>query len=170
MPQLLDPNFQRAVVLMIEHSEKGSMGLIINRPAKLNLKDVGASQELSVARKRQGESLFLGGPVESYRGFVLHDAVAVEERAEVLPGLFLSMTSPSLEFLLNSETGKMRFCLGYAGWGPGQVEQELKAGTWLFSEASALRVLSSDPSTVWEEVIQSMGIDPSMLVTTGGVN
>lgn len=170
MPQLQDPNFHKSVVLMLEHGEGGSMGLVINRPANLTFEDLGRSQELEVARRRYGDHLYVGGPVESYRGFVLHDATGIEEKAEVLPGLFLSVTSDALEALLKVEVATLRFCLGYAGWGPGQVEHELQQGSWLFTEASRAGVLTSDPEHVWEEVIKSMGIDPAMLVTTGGLN
>lgn len=170
MPQLLDPNFQKTVVLMLEHGESGSMGLVINRQANLTFQELGKSQELEVSPHRFGERLFVGGPVESYRGFVLHDSQAIDEKAEVLPGLFLSVTSDALETLLKDEGATLRFCLGYAGWGPGQVEHELQQGSWLFTEASRDGVLVSDPEQIWEEVIKSMGIDPAMLVTTGGLN
>jgi putative transcriptional regulator len=170
MPQLLDPNFQKTVVLMLEHGDGGSMGLVINRQANLTFEDLGKSQELEVSRRRSREHLFVGGPVESYRGFVLHDVEGIEEKAEVLPGLYLSVTSDALAQLLKHEAATLRFCLGYAGWGPGQVEHELQQGSWLFTEASRAGVLTSDPERIWEEVIKSMGIDPAMLVTTGGLN
>lgn len=170
MPQLQDPNFKHSVVLMIEHGDGGSMGLVINKKAPLTFKDLAKSQELKVAQTRRGDPLFVGGPVEPYRGFVLHDSTKVDERTEVLPGVFLSVTSDALEPLLLDETAKLRFCLGYAGWGAGQVESELKQGSWLFTEASRKLVLDDDPAQVWEDVIKSMGIDPAWLVTTGGVN
>lgn len=170
MPQLMDSNFERTVVLMIEHSGAGAMGLVINRSAPLTFRDLAKSQKLEVATARRDEPLFLGGPVEPYRGFVLHDSTAVDERNEILPGLFLSVTSDALTPLLLDEQATLRFCLGYAGWGPGQVEHEMKQGSWLFSEASQQAVLRDDPEQVWEQVIRSMGIDPGRLVTTGGVN
>jgi putative transcriptional regulator len=170
MPQLLDPNFQKTVVLMLEHGDGGSIGLVINRQAGLTFEDLSRSQKLEVARHRYGEHLYVGGPVETYRGFVLHDSQAIEEKAEVLPGLFLSVTADALERLLKDESATLRFCLGYAGWGPGQVERELQQGSWLFTEATRDGVLASNPEHVWEEVIRGMGIDPAMLVTTGGLN
>jgi putative transcriptional regulator len=170
MPQLLDPNFQKTVVLILEHGKGGSMGLVINRQANLTFRDLCKSQDLQVAPRRYAEHLFVGGPVESYRGFVLHDSKAVEEKAEVLPGLYLSVSTDALERLLKDEEATLRFCLGYAGWGPGQVEHELKQGSWLFTEATRDGVLTSDPEQIWEQVIKGMGIDPAMLVTTGGVN
>lgn len=170
MPQLQDPNFKQSVVLMIEHGDGGSMGLVINKRAPLTFKDLAKSQEIEIASVRRGQPLFVGGPVEPYRGFVLHDSTLVDERTEVLPGVFLSVTSDALGPLLLDEKATLRFCLGYSGWGAGQVENELKQGSWLFTEATRKQVLDDDPGQVWEDVIKSMGIDPAWLVTTGGVN
>lgn len=170
MPQLLDPNFQKTVVLMLEHGDGGSMGLVINRSISLTVGELGKNQELEVAKQHTDAHLFVGGPVESYRGFVLHDSVAVAEKAEVLPGLYLSVSSDALAVLLKDDSVALRFCLGYAGWGPGQVEAELRQGSWLFTEATRGGVLTSEPGQLWDDVIRGMGIDPAMLVTTGGLN
>lgn len=170
MPQLHDPNFQKSVVLMIEHAEGGSMGLVINRQAPLTLAELGKSQILTISSAHSEGHLFIGGPVEPHRGFVLHDSSGVEERTAILPGLYLSVTSDSLKTLLADPAPRLRFCLGYSGWGPGQVEKEIKSGSWLFTEASRANVLTTAPDEVWEEVIKGMGFDPGMLVTTGGVN
>lgn len=168
MPQMLDPNFCKTVILMLEHNAEGSMGLIINRAAELTFADLGRSQELEIATGRKDDAIFLGGPVEPYRGFVLHDHEAVGERAALLPGLFLSVTTDALEPLLKDPEAKIRFCLGYSGWGPGQLEREIADGSWLFTEASRAPVLFGEPEHIWSEVIQSMGVDPAMLVTHGG--
>ena len=170
MPQLLDSNFEKAVVLMIEHSDAGSMGLVINRTAPLTFRDLARSQEIKVATSRRDDALFHGGPVEPYRGFVLHDCQEIEERNEVFPGLYLSVTSDALTPLLLDESAHVRFCLGYAGWGPGQIELEMKQGSWLFTEANRQIVLRDDPKQIWEQTIKSMGIDPGWLVPSGGVN
>jgi putative transcriptional regulator len=159
------------VVLMLEHTSKGAMGLIINRTAPLTFKDLARSQELEIAAAREQHALFTGGPVEPYRGFVLHDSQSVEERNEVFPGLFLSVTSDALTPLLLDERVALRFCLGYAGWGPGQLERELKEGSWLFTEdASSQAVLHQEPEQIWSTTIKSMGIDPGWLMPSGGVN
>lgn len=170
MPQMQDPNFSGAVVLMLEHNDEGSMGLIINRSADLTFADLAKSQNLEVAKAREEDAIFVGGPVEPYRGFVLHDRDSIEERAPLLPGLFLSVTTDALEPLLRDPQTKLRFCLGYSGWGPGQLEKEIAQGSWLFTEAQSGPVLARDPEQIWSEVIKSMGVDPAMLVTTGGIN
>lgn len=170
MPQMSDPNFSRAVVLMLEHNEEGAMGLIINRTAELTFRDLAKSQKLEIAATREDDAIFLGGPVEPHRGFVLHDRDSIEERAPLLPGLFLSVTTDALEPLLLDASTKLRFCLGYSGWGPGQLEKEIAQGSWLFTEARSEPVLVTEPRDIWSEVIKSMGVDPAMLITTGGIN
>ncbi|MBL8936058.1 MAG: YqgE/AlgH family protein [Archangium sp.] len=170
MPQMQDPNFSKTVVLMLEHNDEGSMGLIINRTAELTFADLGKSQSLEIATVREDDAIFVGGPVEPYRGFVLHDRDSIGERAPLLPGLFLSVTTDALEPLLRDPATKLRFCLGYSGWGPGQLEKEIAQGSWLFTEAQTGPVLHTEPEHIWSEVIKSMGVDPAMLITTGGIN
>ncbi len=170
MPQVRDATFEKSVVLMVEHGPGGSMGLVINRAADVTLADLANDQDFSVPIQLADKPIFVGGPVEPYRGFGLHDSAQIGEKAEVMPGLFLSVTSDSLKPLLSNPLINVRFCLGYSKWGAGQIEAELATGTWLFTEASIDTVLRVDPEQIWEQTIKSMGVDPSMLVTPGGVN
>jgi putative transcriptional regulator len=170
MPQLLDPNFHRSVVLMLEHGESGSMGLIINRGSPLTLGELARGQSMDIDPEREAEPVYIGGPVEPQRGFVLHDDESLGEKQELLPGLFLSVTVDSLAPLLRRSGPRMRFCLGYSGWGPEQLEREIAAGSWLFSEASARPVLEGNPSQLWEATLRRMGVDPAMLQAGKGLN
>lgn len=170
MPQLGDPNFQRTVVLVIEHSETGSMGLVVNKASPLSLSEVAKGQKLELARRHSAHSVYLGGPVEPYRGFVLHDSQEIDERVAVLPGLYLSVTSDALKPLLASPVVRLRFCLGYAGWGPKQLEKELAEGSWLFSEASAGSILDDEAEGLWSNTLKGMGVDPAMLMMGKGLN
>jgi len=170
MPQLMDPNFERTVVLIVEHGADGSMGLVIDRQTDLQFHQLAESQKIEVAEQRRGDSIFSGGPVEPYRGFVLHDDAAIDESSELVPGLFLSVTNDALEPLLSSRSATLRLCLGYAGWGPGQIEKELAEGSWLFTEVDRHTVLRAEPGDMWSDTIRSMGLDPAMLVTSGGIN
>jgi putative transcriptional regulator len=170
MPQLGDPNFHRSVVLMIEHSDSGAMGLVINHTAQLTLKDLASSQKLKLAERRLTDPVFVGGPVEPQKGFVLHDSTAVEERHQILPGLFLSVTVDSLQPLLIDSGAKVRFCLGYAGWGPRQIEQELAHGSWVFTDATPSSVLELAPDALWDATLRSMGIDPFTLIPGRGLH
>lgn len=170
MPQLDDPNFHRAVILMLEHTSSGAMGLVINRTGPITLKDVADGQQLAIAAGRSTEPVYMGGPVEPQRGFVLHDDPRVSEKAEVMPGLYLSMTLDALGGLLARDDAKLRFCLGCSGWGPNQLETEIADGAWIYTEAAAEAALSGDPSTLWDDTVRSMGFDPRMLLPSKGVN
>lgn len=170
MPQLKEPHFHRAVVLMLEHGKSGAMGLVVNKPSQLTLEDVAEGQEFELAASRGDQPVFNGGPVESHRGFVLHDATWPKEQAEIAPGLFLSVTLDSLRPLLKDEGARLRFCLGYAGWGPGQLEEELEQGSWLYAEIPGPGLLSEEPTQLWERMVRTMGLEPSLLMTGGGFN
>ncbi len=170
MPQLGDPNFHRSVVLMLEHSGQGAMGLVVTRPAPLDLAELARTQKLSIADQRKPEPVYLGGPVEPQRGFVLHDFAQVSDAREVLPGLFLSLTTDALTELLVNPGPRIRFFLGYAGWGGGQIERELSEGSWLFSEASAELLFGQKPSDLWDVVVRGMGVDPARLQPAKGVH
>ncbi|MFP2929363.1 YqgE/AlgH family protein [Pyxidicoccus sp. 3LG] len=170
MPQLGDPNFYRSVILMIEHGETGSMGLVINRGAPLTLGELARGQNLGISSARESQSVFVGGPVEPQRGFVLHDHSELLEKHPVMPGLFLSVTLDALGPLLENPSPRLRFCLGYAGWGPKQLENEIAAGSWLFAEATAEAVLGLEPGKLWETTLRGMGVDPAMLVMGRGMN
>ena len=172
MPQLGDPNFHRSVVLMIEHGSGGAMGLVLNRASPLRLRELGEGHSLKVASSREEESVFVGGPVEPQRGFVLHDQESIEEKHEVAPGLYLSLTLDALGPLLLDAACRMRFCLGYAGWAPKQLETEITSGAWLLSEKLAVDTLDTAPDQLWDVTVRAMGFDPAMLLsgTARGMN
>lgn len=170
MPRLGDPNFYRSVILMIEHGETGSMGLVINRGAPLTLGELARGQNMGIAPERVAQPVFVGGPVEPQRGFVLHDDAELLEKHPVIPGLFLSVTLDALGPLLENPTPRLRFCLGYAGWGPRQLENEIADGSWLFADATAEAVLGQEPAKLWETTLRGMGVDPAMLVMGRGMN
>jgi putative transcriptional regulator len=170
MPQLGDPNFHRSVVLMLEHGEGGSMGLVINRGAPLTLGELARGQSMKISSGRTEQAVFVGGPVEPHRGFILHDDETVAEKHPILPGLFLSVTLDALGPLLEDPVPNVRFCLGYAGWGPKQLEAEMASGSWLFAEAKAKAILEGNPSQLWEETLRGMGVEPAMLMVGKGLN
>jgi putative transcriptional regulator len=127
---------------------------------------VARGQSLRVSPRLSRQAVYFGGPVEPQRGYVLHDRAGLEEKHALGPGLFLSETVDALGVLLGDGVGTLRFFLGYAGWGPHQLERELAQGTWLFTEASPERVLRSDADTLWDEVLRQMGVDPAMIQST----
>lgn len=169
VPQLGDPNFHRAVVLMLEHSDKGAMGLVVNRPAPLKLAEVAEGQGIEVGASYKDAQVFVGGPVEPERGFVLHDQTEIPEAIPLFEGMFVSGSLDSLKQLFRGPPERFRLCLGYAGWGPGQLEKELQDGAWITAEPSSHHVLSTPASQMWEAVLKDMGIDPVMLMHSGGL-
>jgi len=170
MPQLGDPNFHRTVVFVFQHGPEGARGLVLNRPGPFTLREVADGQSLPVVPRLAAQKIFVGGPVEPQRGFVLHDRTGVDEKQPLSDGLFLSETVDALQVLLADSEGNLRFYLGYSGWGPGQLEKELAAGAWLFTEAAPGAVLGSSPQTLWDDTLRSLGVDPAMLQPGGGMN
>lgn len=169
VPQLGDPNFHRAVVLMLEHSEQGAMGIVVNRPAPLKLADVAQAQGLGTGAGYEDAYVFVGGPVEPERGFVLHDRPDMPEAMAIAEGLYVSGSVDSLKLLFAGRPEHFRLCLGYAGWGPGQLERELSEGAWLTASPARRHVLETPPPQVWDAVIREMGFDPAMLLHGGGL-
>ncbi len=171
MPQLQDPNFARTVVLLCEfNSTDGAFGLVINRPT-----DVPASEMIRLdppVRGSNGLLLWIGGPVDQQRGWILvGEAPAAEEFRRIRDGLYLS-TSPALlrEVLEMRPAPRARVLAGYAGWAPGQLDEELSQSAWLMSSIDLDVVFDTDASQMWETVIRRLGADPSALTTSHGVH
>lgn len=146
------------------------MGLVVNRGAPLTLGELARGQNMKISTERTPQAVFVGGPVEPHRGFILHDDGSILEKHAVMPGLYLSVTLDALSALLENPTPHVRFCLGYAGWGPRQLEQEMAAGSWLFSEATAEAILEGNPAQLWDETMRGMGFDPAMLIVGKGLH
>jgi putative transcriptional regulator len=170
MPQLQDPNFARTVVLLCDFIVDGAFGLVLNRPT-----DMPAASMVRVEPPIQGGNdlrLHMGGPVEPERGWVLvADEPAGEEHRTILSGLYLS-TSPTLlrAVLTTQPTPRARVLAGYAGWGPGQLDEELAQSAWLLADVDLDLVFDVAPETMWETAIRRLGADPSALQTSHGVH
>ena len=135
-PKLLDPNFSKCVVLMVQHGDAGAMGVVMNRPLEVTVRQA-AEQVLGAASIADGV-LFHGGPCEAMLG-VVHQEFSVAE-TEIAPGLFYTTSKERVEELLDQPAGKMKFVVGYAGWGPGQLETEMESGSWLSGPANPIQV------------------------------
>ena len=170
VPQLGDPNFQRSVVLMLEHGENGAMGIVINRPGSVKLGDVARSHGVDPNDSLESKVAYVGGPVEPERGFVLHSCHEVSEAVPLFEGLYVSGSVESLKELFLQPVDRFRLCLGYAGWAPGQLEKELQEGSWITATAQMKHVLTTPPESAWEAILREMGIDPVMLMQGGGLN
>lgn len=172
MPQLLDPNFKRSVVLLIHHGDEGTFGLVVNRPSDIPVHELCESLELEW-RGSGDEVVRLGGPVQPNTGWVVFgdDALAESEDAKPLvPGLAVAGSLETLRRISAGPPRRVRLMLGYAGWGPRQLEEELAQGAWLLAPACADVVFRVDADAMWEHVVRSLGIDPSSLVATPGVH
>jgi putative transcriptional regulator len=173
MPQLRDPNFSRTVVLLCEHGPRGALGFVVNRPT-----EVRAADAVVLDPPLQGDSgivLWTGGPVEPQRGFLLlgYDP-EIDDSEKVSEGFHLTASAELLRKLLEFPPDQMagrraRLLLGYAGWGPGQLDQELTASAWLTAPPDADLVFETPPEHMWERAIRGLGVDPMALQVGAGV-
>jgi putative transcriptional regulator len=171
MPQLPDPNFERSVVLMVEHGPQGSLGLIVNRPTDILVADV--TQALDVRWGGGEDVVWSGGPVQPRTGWLLHSPAtpsAGDAPIEVTEGIRLSTSPDQLRAVAESPPARVRFLMGYSGWDSEQLEEELAAGAWLLAEATPDLVFDTPYERMWEAAIRSLGIDPSSLAHASGVH
>lgn len=164
---LKDPNFFRTVVLLVEHNDSGSMGLVLNRPTGVEVRQALAGHfELPEAH----EPVYFGGPVEPQALFLLHDA-AEQAGGElpVLPGLFVGANADVFERIVTAATGvRYKVFSGCAGWGSGQLESELARGDWHVAPADPEAVFHSDPYSQWEELITAAAGRHPLFPESGG--
>ena len=158
-PDLLDPNFMHAVVLVAEHTEQGAYGLVLNRRARHSTRDV-LTEELALGRHPL--PIWIGGPVSLDTLQILHRAPAeLSGGVEVADGVWIGAELESLGALAEASPERferdVRLYLGYAGWGGGQLELELATGTWLPAPGGAQQVFSTRPEQLWREVVRSLG-------------
>jgi putative transcriptional regulator len=166
VPQLVDGNFARAVILLLHHDDEGAMGLVINRPLELSLDEV--ARQHGIEHCAASGHAYAGGPVEMFRGFVLHQGPEGAEDTAVAKGTCISGSLDVLRGLLTQTTSAFRLYLGYAGWGPGQLEAELAAGSWLAGEFDPRYLFVDDAAGLWEQVLADMGIDPATVLQSSG--
>lgn len=167
-----DPRFDRSVILLCAHSENGAMGLIINKPSR-DLRLSALADHLGIPKSTTGRDIrvHIGGPVESGRGFVLHSDDWNEGQATMaIPGGFgMTATLDILEALAGG-TGpqKALLALGYAGWGPGQLESEIRRNDWLIADPGDGVVFGEDDGAKWSRALKAMGVDPVTLSASSG--
>ena len=171
MPGLDDPRFNTSVIYMCDHSEKGAMGLIVNKPLRQGSFKALCNQ-LSIENTGNREiPILFGGPVETSRGFVLHSADFSSEFStqEIGYNLYLTSTRDIIEALAEGHTPvNAGLFMGYAGWGAGQIESELVCNGWLVSDADENLVLDTDHDGKWTAALNLMGIDAMMLSSDAG--
>jgi putative transcriptional regulator len=172
MPQMLDPNFARTVVLLCKHNDEGAFGLVMNRPLVTTGRIV-VNLDPPVSTERELE-VWIGGPVEPESSWILVGDKAEEGGAFGVPvasGVSLS-TSPELlrRLLAPSPPPDTRLIVGYSGWGPGQLEQELEESAWLLSDVDRELLFATPADQMWERAIRRLGADPATLHMSRGVH
>jgi putative transcriptional regulator len=171
MPGLKDPNFSRTVTYVCEHTEQGAMGIVINRPMEIRLGEVLEQLEIEPSRQDIAEAyLYLGGPVQTDRGFVIHSGPdEFDSTLSVTPDIRVTTSRDVLEAIAQGEgPAKRLVALGYAGWGGGQLEEELSANAWLSGPADSDIIFNRAPSERWLAAAQLMGIDLNLLSSDAG--
>ena len=172
MPSMGDPRFSRSVILVCTHSDEGAMGLIINKPAKqIRFKSLLKQLGIDAKVTGKGPTIGLGGPVENARGFVLHsDDYQSEETTMDVPGGFAMTSTQNILADIANGIGpeKAKLALGYSGWGPGQLEQEIQDNGWLVCDADEDLIFGLDDAGKWNQALGLLGINPLMLSATGG--
>jgi putative transcriptional regulator len=158
-PELLDPNFMHTVVMMCQHSDQGAYGLVINRPSEFRACDVLSSHALLKASELR---LYVGGPVSLETLQVLHRAPQrIPGGVQIADDLWIGGELDDIARYALEDPGeaerKVRLYLGYSGWGAGQLEFELAAGSWLPAPGAASRVFQTDFQSVWREVVRGLG-------------
>lgn len=171
MPTLADPNFAQAVTYVCEHTENGAMGLIVNRSADLTLGDILQQLELTTNRPEIANTpVYYGGPVQQDCGFILHRPAAQWESSLRVTDDIAITTSRDILAALAAGEGPTDFLitLGYAGWGAGQLEQEVADNAWLTAPADSAILFHTPLAKRWHSAARLIGVDPSRLSTDTG--
>jgi putative transcriptional regulator len=167
MPQMADPNFAQTVVLLCDYTERGAFGLVVNRqmdePAWTMVKTEPPVKIDPEVR------LWIGGPVDPQRTWVLTTDAhgSDDEQREICPGVVLSVSHQlTLQLLQAPPSNRSRVIVGYAGWAPGQLDQEIAASAWLTLDVDADLIFSVPPDLMWETALRRLGTDPAKLQTS----
>jgi putative transcriptional regulator len=173
MPQVADPYFHRSVVLLLHHEPEGSFGFIVNRATGIKVSEILKGMDVSW-RGTDEAVAFFGGPVQPQLGTVLFAPVLPpggngaaghedDTATEIIPGLALTQHIGDLSKLAEHPPDEFRLLLGYAGWGEGQLMEEILRNDWLTAPATSELIFSADPERIWDAALHSVGIDPANL-------
>ncbi len=176
MPGLEDEVFAKSVIYMCEHSERGALGLIINKPSDINLKKLFDKVELPLHREDLTQSpVFQGGPVQTERGFVLHESVmpgneSIYASTMTIPGGLEMTTSKDVLEALSTGYGprKVFVSLGYSSWGQGQLESEISDNSWLTVAADAAVIFDTPVDQRYAKALMLLGLESWMLSPEAG--
>ncbi|MGC4060315.1 MAG: YqgE/AlgH family protein [Aquabacterium sp.] len=175
MPGMSDGNFAGTVVYMCEHNDKGALGLVINRPIDINLRNLFEKVDLTLERPDLATTpVYFGGPVQTERGFVLHESLDAEgghysSTLKIAAGLEMTTSRDVLEALSNGAGPRKVFItLGYAGWSAGQLEEELGRNGWLNVDAEPDIIFNTPVEQRYDKALSLLGIDRNFLMGEAG--
>lgn len=171
MPGLEDPNFARTVTYICEHSDTGAMGIVINRPTDLKIKEVYDQMEIPVSdHSGDNTQVYIGGPVEEQRGFILHSREHDwDSTLNINEHISVTTSRDILEAMARGRgPQKTLIALGYAGWEAGQLEQEILDNAWLSTPADSSILFELPPSQRWEAAAKLIGVDLNLLSSDSG--
>lgn len=171
MPNMPDPRFAKTVIYMCAHNSEGAMGLVVNKPLEtLSFPDLLEQLDIVPTGVHQPINVHFGGPVESGRGFVLHTPDYVQEATMVVDDHMALTATVDILQAIASGLGprKSLLALGYAGWGPGQLDSEIRANGWLHVPADPDLVFAAGMDEKWEKAMLKIGVDPRMLSDEAG--
>ncbi|MBT9609451.1 YqgE/AlgH family protein [Aquabacterium sp.] len=175
MPGMVDDNFAGTVVYLCEHSNNGALGLVINRPTDINLKHLFERVDLSLDRDDlAARPVFYGGPVQTERGFVLHEGLGDDgehysSTLKISGGLEMTTSRDVLEALSSGAGPKRVFVtLGYAGWGAGQLEDEISRNGWLSVNADPELIFATPVAQRYDKALSLLGVDRNFLMGEAG--
>lgn len=171
-PAIGDPRFDRAVIYVVDHSDEHAMGITLNRPMRdlrlpILLEQLGVEGAIRVPDR----AVLDGGPVDRDRGFVLHTGEFGNDDAtlKVGDGFALTATKEVLDAMASEHPPRRSvLALGYAGWGAGQLDDELQANAWLVADADETLLFDESFSDKWERALKSLGVDPQHLTGQSG--
>ena len=171
MPGMMDPNFSTTVTLICEHNDDGALGIVINRPTTLKLG--GLFEQLSVDDADPGTAanpVLSGGPVGTERGFVLHGPRhTYENTLAVSPDICLTLSRDVIDAMATGHGPEQTLvAIGYAGWEPGQLEEEMLANSWLSVPATTEIVFDTPFADRWDSAARTLGIDIASMVPDAG--
>ena len=171
MPGMEDPNFAKTVTYLCEHNAAGALGIIVNRPGKMRLRDVFKDMNLMCAHPKTATMpIYMGGPIQNERGFVLHSPVG-QWTSTLNPGGTIGVTTSRdiLEAMAEGEgPPDALIALGYAGWGAGQLEKEILGNTWLNGPADPDVLFNTPAEERWRAAAASLGVDIDRLSGQAG--
>ena len=168
MPDMQDPYFARSVVYVLEHDSNGAFGLIVNKPVATKISEIVSQLDISVPESWQDRPVLYGGPVSTEQGFVLFET---EENGGQISGssrIAITTSIETLDTIMHVEDQQFLLCMGYAGWAPGQLEQELQHNGWLTVEADLDILFRTPTEGKFNKALKKLGIDPVMMSNSGG--